>query len=158
MIDLQAKLLRGVHNRLEEDERNTQSLCWKMAAVIWANRSLDWIAIGSAIYCTVFFPSVGQNKRGRLVTYLYRWQYMVKILIWVIYSKNRICDSEVQWISSPVRWLTVTHWPQNIKLIRAGAVPEDIPNKQDNSASNCNSMFSNRGGDKETKLMGCSFK
>ncbi len=92
--------------------------------------------------------------------YLFRWQYMVKILIWVIYSKTqaRICDCEVQQTSTPLRWLTATHSPQNIRFIRAEAMPEHNPHKQDNSAHSCNSTFSNRDGDKEAKLTNCSFK
>ncbi len=50
-----------------------------------------------------------------------------------------------------------TYTPQNIRLIRAGAVPEDNPCNEDNSASNCNSRFSNRDGNKEAKLTDCSF-
>ncbi len=37
-------------------------------------------------------------------------------------------------------------------------MPEHIPRKEDNSASSCNSTFSNRDGDKEGKLTDCSFK
>ncbi len=37
-------------------------------------------------------------------------------------------------LSTPVRWLTATHTPQNIRFIRAGAVPTHNPRKQDNSA------------------------
>ncbi len=56
-----------------------------------------------------------------------------------------------------MRWLTATHTLQNIRFIRAGAVPTHNPHKQDNSAKSCNSRFSNRDGDKEAKLMDCSF-
>ncbi len=56
-------------------------------------------------------------------------------------------------------WYTaLTHSPQNIRFIRAGAVPEHNPRKEDNSASCCNSRFSNRDGDKEAKPTDCSFK
>ncbi len=34
-----------------------------------------------AQFILMLFPSVGQNKSDRLVTYLFRWQYTVKILI-----------------------------------------------------------------------------
>jgi len=51
--------------------------------MIRAKRSLDLITIGSAIYCNAFL-SVGQNKSGRFVTYLFRWHFPVKILILVI--------------------------------------------------------------------------
>ncbi len=71
--------------------------------MIWANRSLDLITI-VARFLAMLFSSVGQNKRARLVTYLFRWQYTVTI--WVI---RKIWDSEVQWISTLVRWLTTTH-------------------------------------------------
>ncbi len=54
-------------------------------------------------------------------------------------------------------WLTVTHSPQNIRFIRAEAKPEHSPRNQDNSAQSCSSMFSNKDGDKEAKLMDCSF-
>ncbi len=46
----------------------------------------------------------------------------------------------------------------NIRFIRAGAVPENNPHNEDNSASNCNSRFAYRDGDKEAKLLDCSFK
>ncbi len=62
-------------------------------------------------------------------TYLFRWQYMVKILILVIYSKtqDKICDCYVQWISTPVQWLTATHTLRNIRFIHAGAMPTHNP-------------------------------
>ncbi len=55
-------------------------------------------------------------------------------------------------------WLTATHSPQNIRFIRAGAVPEHNPRKEKYSSSSCNSRFSNRDGDKEANLTECSFK
>ncbi len=50
--------------------------------VMWANQSLDLIII-VARFIVMLFSSVGQNKRGQLVTYLFRWRYTIKILIWV---------------------------------------------------------------------------
>ncbi len=41
-------------------------------------------------FMVILFSSVGQNKGGRLVIYLFRWQYKEKIHIWVIYSKSVI--------------------------------------------------------------------
>ncbi len=121
--------------------------------MIWAKRSLDLITIGSAVYCNVL-SSVGQNKHGNLVTCLFRWQYLVKILIWVIYTRLEYVIAKY---STLVRWLTATHTHQNIRLIRAGAMAEHNPHKKDNSAHSCNSRFSNRDGDKEAKLMDYSF-
>ncbi len=51
--------------------------------------------------------------------------------------------------------VTATHSAQNIRFIRAVAVPEHritIPRTEDNSASYCNSRFSNIDGDKEQNL------
>ncbi len=64
-------------------------------------------------------------------------------------------------VSTPVQWLTTTHSPQNIRFIRAGAVPEHritTPRTKDISAINCNSRFSNIDGDKEVKVTDCRFK
>ncbi len=61
-------------------------------------------------------------------------------------------------VFTPVRWLTATHSPQNIRFIRAGAVPEYNPRKLDNSASYCNSRFSNIDGDKEQNLRTAALK
>ncbi len=46
-------------------------------------------------------------------------------------------------VSTPLRWQTATHSPQNNRFIRAGAVPINNPRQEDNSASYCNSRFSN---------------
>ncbi len=80
----------------------------------------------------------------------------------VIYCKNSYLGHILQnvgenlWflstVSTPLLWLTATHSPQNIRLIRAGAVPTHNPRKRDNSASYCNSRFSNIDGDKEQNL------
>ncbi len=59
---------------------------------------------------------------------------------------------------TPVWGLTATHIPQNIRFIRAGAMPTHNTHYEDNYANNCNSMFSNRDGDKEAKLTDFSFK
>ncbi len=54
-------------------------------------------------------------------------------------------------------WQTDTHTPQNIRFICAGAVPTHNPRNEDNSASNCNSRFLSRDGDKDAKITDCSF-
>ncbi len=59
---------------------------------------------------------------------------------------------------TPVWGLTATHTPQNIRFIRAGSMPTHNTHYEDNYANNCNSMFSNRDGDKEAKLTDFSFK
>ncbi len=86
--------------------------------MIWAKRSLDLITIGSVMYCNCFFFLRLSDQKWK-TCYLFRWHFPVKILIWVIIPRRRICDSEVQWMSTPVRWLTATHTPQNIRLIHA---------------------------------------
>jgi len=50
------------------------------------------------------FFSVGQNKSGWYVTYLFRWHFPVKLIILVVLSRCSIGNSEVQY--PPVRWLT----------------------------------------------------
>ncbi len=52
-------------------------------------------------------------------------------------------------------WQTNTHTPQNIGFMPCRLT---TPRMEDNSAKSCNSRFSNRDGDKEAKLMDCSFK
>ncbi len=47
---------------------------------------LDLITVGCTIYCNAFFLSWSEQMWQ--TCYLFRWQYTVKILIWVIYSKT----------------------------------------------------------------------
>ncbi len=57
--------------------------------------------------------------------------------------------------------MLITKKNNNIRFIRAGAVSEHrvtTTRKEDNSARNCNSRFSNIEGDKEVKVTACSFK
>ncbi len=49
------------------------------------NNTLDLITIGSVIYGNAFFLSWAEQMWQ--TCYLFRWQYTVKVIIWVIYSK-----------------------------------------------------------------------
>ncbi len=128
--------------------------------MIWANRSLHLITIGNAIYCNAFFYSVDQNKRGRLVTYLFRWQYTVKILI-LLYIPRRRLESVITKYRIHTGAVTDRLTHILLKTLDSSTLEPcqlTTHGNEDNSASNCNSRFSNRDGDKEAKLTDCSFK
>ncbi len=57
-------------------------------------------------------------------------------------------------LSTPVRWLTATHTPQNIRFIRAGAVPTHNPRKQDNSAKKLHFQVFKQGWRQRGKTYG----
>ncbi len=71
------------------------------------------------VYCNAFFFLSWSEQKWQTCYNLFRLHFPLKDLIWVILSRCRICDSRVQWISTPVRWLTATHTPQNIRFICA---------------------------------------
>ncbi len=125
--------------------------------MIWANRSLDLITIGSAIYCNAFFLSWSEQT----------WQTCYLLVQMTIYGENSYLGHIFQdvglnlWflstVSAPVRWLT--HILR--KTLDSSALEpcrSTTPRKEDNSAQSCNFRFSNRDGDKETKFTDCSFK
>ncbi len=118
--------------------------------VIWNNRSLDLITIASAII-VMLFSSVGQNKCVSLVTCSddnIRWKFL--------FGSNTQDIGETLWliskVSTPGRWVTATHSPQNIRLIHAGAGPEHNPCNENNSSSNCICRFKTEMATKRQNL------
>ncbi len=90
----------------------------------------------------MLFSSVGQNKRADLLLVQngnIRWKFLFRSYIPRCRLESVIAKYSKH--PQPVRWLTATHSPQNIRFIRAGALPEHSPRKQDNSASSCNYRF-----------------
>ncbi len=101
--------------------------------VMWANQSLDLIII-VARFIVMLFSSVGQNKRGQLVTYLFRWRYTMKILIWSNIPRRRresvipkhsihtlaVTDSYTFTTKHPVhpRWSRANSRPHEWKIIQ----------------------------------------
>ncbi len=112
-----------------------------------------------ARFIVMLRSSVGQTKVADMLlslTILFRWQYLVKILICVILPRRRICDSEVQWISTSVRWLTATH--QNIRFIRAEKPCQCATHVKKIILQITAIAGFNRDGDKEAKPTDCRFK
>ncbi len=118
------------------------------------NRSLDLIDL-----CNTFFLSWSEQTVADLLRVQMQYTGENSYLGYIFKMYCRLESVIAKYSKHPHRcgWLTDTHTPQNIRFIRAEAVPEHSPRKQDNSASNSNSRFSNRDGDKEAKLTDCSF-
>ncbi len=101
----------------------------------------------------ITFSSVGQNKRGRLVTCSdsnIRWKF-----IFGSYIPRRRLESVIPKYRCD-DWQTDTL----LKTFDSSALEpcrSTTPRTEDNSPQSCNSRFSNRYGDKEAKLTDCSF-
>ncbi len=98
--------------------------------MIWANRSLDLITIGSMIYCNAFF--LIWSEQTWQTCYCSDDNIRLKFLFGSYIPRHRL-ESVIAKYSKypqPVQWLTAT-----------GAVSEHIPRKEDNSAQSCNSRF-----------------
>ncbi len=109
----------------------------------------------------MLFSSVGQNIRGRLVT-CSDDNIRLKLLFGSYIPRRRLESVIAKYSKHPHH--CCHDWQQHIHLktldslhwSHADAQPH--ARTEDNFSSTCNSRFLNRDGDKEAKLMDCSFK